>query len=189
MNEAKTYLGADGVKSAVEAIADQMTYEKTVAMMTGICETLEGDNDLSRINRILWVLRLAYLEGCYHAFELYDEAVTGGERTKKEVILKHSTMTEDEFQENIKQVLKHLMFSDDRLTPSPPFSLECDNPKDDRVGMNAIEEKLEADKMRLEIIEALAGMTDSQLDKAIELMKAGNTTSNGTLTLDVSEDR
>jgi hypothetical protein len=78
MDRTKTQtIGKDGIKAIMQTIADKLTYDETIDLLKKICDAAKDDitDSDTRLDRILWYVRLAYLSGYKNALETYDEAL------------------------------------------------------------------------------------------------------------------
>jgi len=150
-------LGEAGIKAAIEAVSNHMTYELTLALMVEIAADMEEypDPKTTRLDSILWSVRYAYITGYCNALETYEAAISGDE---SRLTSRGANMSEEEFCENVRRIHGFLGLYGEDLRPAPPKA--------------QIMDEVRSDDLRLSMVQTLAGMTTAQLDKAIELMNA-----------------
>jgi len=119
-------LGEDGLISVIEAVADAMTYEATLALMYSLIKE-ETDDDLkdasSLFDRLTWMIRVAYIFGVVEGVEVYEAASYEGEFYTDSIIGIIDKMTAEEYSEAVTKVSRFLNISGD-IHPVPSIAVE-----------------------------------------------------------------
>jgi len=105
-------IGADGIRSIMETVTENMTYERALALTAELAQAGGTSEDDTRLDRMLWLVRWAYISGYYSALVAYDEAISNYDGSDDKLTVEAEDMTDEEYANCVNRVLTMLKFSD-----------------------------------------------------------------------------